>query len=67
MADHDQVHRAISDDGTEIDGQIKGQGDSKTTWRFILPFLSEHFTCYPLVPGRFIYPHGNNGCGWSAC
>ncbi len=52
-----QVNRAISEDGTEIVGQVKGQGpplvllpagpgDSKTTWRFMLPFLSEHFTCY---------------------
>lgn len=57
MENFDQVKRVISNDGTEISGQVKGQGpplvllpagpgDSITTWKFLLPFLTEHFTCY---------------------
>lgn len=51
------VHRAVSDDGTEIVGRAHGEGqslvlvhgaleDGDLTWDSILPFLSERFTCY---------------------
>ena len=59
MEDFDQINRAISDDGTEIVGRVKGQGlplvflpagpgDSLTTWKILPPFLIDHFTCYLL-------------------
>lgn len=53
----DRIHRAVSDDGTEIAGRVQGEGppivlvhgglgDGETSWRFMLPFLVDHFTCY---------------------
>jgi pimeloyl-ACP methyl ester carboxylesterase len=53
----DRIHRALSDDGTQVAGRVYGQGpplvllpagpgDSETSWRGVLPFLSERFTCY---------------------
>lgn len=55
--DKDRIHRAISDDGTEIAARVHGQGpplvlvhgsleDGDLDWASILPFLSERFTCY---------------------
>jgi pimeloyl-ACP methyl ester carboxylesterase len=55
----DRIHRAVSADGTEIAGRVQGQGpplvlvpagpgDCETTWRYVLPLLSERFTCYLL-------------------
>jgi len=52
-----KVHRTVSDDGTEIAGRISGQGpplvlmpagpgDSETSWRYVLPYLIDRFTCY---------------------
>ena len=55
----ERTHRAVSSDGTEIVGRVHGHGpplvllpggpgDSETTWRFLLPLLREHFTCYAM-------------------
>ena len=51
------VHRAVSDDGTEIAGHVRGHGpplvlvhaglgDGVLDWDAALPFLSDRFTCY---------------------
>lgn len=51
------IHRAVSDDGTEIAGRVHGQGpplvlvhgsleDGDLDWAAMLPFLHERFTCY---------------------
>jgi len=72
MEDFNQIYRAVSDDGTEIVGRVTGQGpplvllpagpgDSITTWRFLLPFLSDHFTCYLVdTRGRGLSAHSND-------
>lgn len=55
--DKDRIHRAVSDDGTEIAGRVHGQGpslvlvhggleDGDLCWAAMLPFLRERFTCY---------------------
>ncbi len=55
--DEDQIHVAVSNDGTTIAGRVQGQGapivlvhgglgDGEVSWFFLLPFLVEHFTCY---------------------
>jgi pimeloyl-ACP methyl ester carboxylesterase len=55
--DEDQIHVAVSNDGTKIAGRVQGQGapivlvhgglgDGEVSWFFMLPFLVEHFTCY---------------------
>ena len=55
--DEEQVHVAISNDGTKIAGRVQGQGpplvlvhgglgDGDASWLFMLPFLVEHFRCY---------------------
>lgn len=55
----DRIHRAVSADGTEIAARVHGRGpalgllpagpgDCETTWRYVLPFLRERFTCYLL-------------------
>jgi pimeloyl-ACP methyl ester carboxylesterase len=54
-----RIHRATSDDGTEIVAHVRGQGppvvllpagpgDSELSWRHVVPFLSEQCTCYLL-------------------
>jgi len=59
METADRVHRARSEDGTEIVGRIVGDGpplvllpagpgDCETTWRPVLPFLEHRFSCYLL-------------------
>lgn len=53
----DRIHRALSHDGTEIGARMHGQGpplilvhggvgNGETSWRFLVPLLSRHFTCY---------------------
>lgn len=52
------VHRTVSADGTEIAGRVLGRGPAivfvhgglgdDDSWRFLLPFLQDRFTCYPL-------------------
>ena len=55
--DDEQIHVAVSSDGTTIAGRVQGQGpplvlvhgglgDGNVAWLFMLPFLVEHFTCY---------------------
>jgi pimeloyl-ACP methyl ester carboxylesterase len=60
----DRIHRAISDDGTEIAGRVQGQGpplvlvhggigDGDLAWEALLPHLIDRFTCYlPSTRGR---------------
>lgn len=52
------VHGTVSADGTEIAGRVLGRGPAivfvhgglgdEDSWRFMLPFLQDHFTCYTL-------------------
>jgi pimeloyl-ACP methyl ester carboxylesterase len=60
----DRILRAVSADGTEIAGRVRGQGpalvlvhggigDGDTAWRALLPYLTDRFTCYlPSTRGR---------------
>lgn len=60
----ERIHRAVSDDGTEIAGCVHGQGpplvllhgalyDGDTAWAEMLPYLTDHFTCFlPSTRGR---------------
>ena len=60
----DQIHRAVSADGTEIAGRVRGQGpalvlvhgpvhDGDIAWEALLPHLTDRFTCYvPSLRGR---------------
>ena len=62
--EQNRIHRAVSKDGTEIAGSIHGQGpplvlfhggleDGDTGWKNLMPYLSDHFTCYlPSMRGR---------------
>lgn len=54
-----RIHRAVSDDGTEIAGRVHGQGsplvlvhgaleDGDTCWEALLPLLRERFACYAM-------------------
>lgn len=54
-----RIHVAISNDGTRIAGRVEGHGpalvlvhgglgDGEVSWRFMLPFLADHFTCYQM-------------------
>ena len=56
--DDEQVHVAVSSDGTTIAGRVQGQGpplvlvhgglgDGNVSWLFMLPFLVEHHTLLP--------------------
>lgn len=56
---HERIHRAVSDDGTEIAGRVRGHGpplvlvhgalaDGEGEWGAALPLLSEHFTCFTM-------------------
>ncbi len=58
MHDH-RSHTAVSGDGTEIVGAVRGvgpplvlvhggAGNGEVSWRFLLPHLEERFTCYAL-------------------
>ncbi len=55
----DRIHRATSEDGTQVTAHVHGQGpplillpagpaDAETTWHYALPYLSESFTCHLL-------------------
>jgi pimeloyl-ACP methyl ester carboxylesterase len=55
----ERIHRARSDDGTEIAGRVQGEGpplvlvhgafaDGDLEWEGLLPRLSEQFTCYTM-------------------
>ena len=58
------VHRAVSADGTDIAGRVRGRGpalvlvhggigDGDIAWEALLPRLSDRFTCYlPSTRGR---------------
>jgi pimeloyl-ACP methyl ester carboxylesterase len=60
----DRTHAARSADGTEIVGDVRGEGpplvlihgsleDGRTCWRAMLPILERRFTCYlPSTRGR---------------
>jgi len=61
---HEQVHRTVSSDGTEIVGRVHGEGpalvlihggigDGDIAWEGVLPHLIDRFTCYlPSTRGR---------------
>lgn len=55
----ERIHRAVSDDGTEIAGRVHGQGpplvlvpgamcDGETAWEPLLANLTDRFTCFAL-------------------
>ncbi len=55
-----RIHRATSDDGTEIAGRVHGQGlplvlvpgamsDAEFIWGPLLPLLTEHFECFAMT------------------
>ena len=60
----DRIHRAVSADGTEIAGRVRGQGpplvlihggfgDGEFAWDELLAHLTDRFTCYlPSTRGR---------------
>jgi pimeloyl-ACP methyl ester carboxylesterase len=60
----DQIHRAVSADGTEIAGRVHGQGpslvllhgaphDGDLAWEALVPHPADRFTCYlPSWRGR---------------
>lgn len=64
----DRIHRVASEDGAEIAGRVPGEGpplvlvhgglgDGEDSWRFLLPFLVERFTCYLVsTRGRGLSP-----------
>ncbi|MGH3039326.1 MAG: alpha/beta fold hydrolase [Gaiellaceae bacterium] len=60
----ERIHRAVSADGTEIAGRVRGRGsalvlvhggigDCDVAWEALLPHLADRFTCYlPSTRGR---------------
>ncbi|GAB2657120.1 alpha/beta fold hydrolase [Kribbella swartbergensis] len=60
----ERIHRAVSADGTEIAGRVRGRGpalvlvhggigDGDIAWEALLPYLTDRFTCYlPSTRGR---------------
>jgi pimeloyl-ACP methyl ester carboxylesterase len=60
----ERIHRAISADGTEIAGRVRGRGpalvlvhggigDGDVAWEALVPHLTDRFTCYlPSTRGR---------------
>lgn len=67
-----KVHRAVSDDGTEIAGRVHGEGpptvlvpgamgDGEFVWDSLLPFLTDRFTCYAMsVRSRGLSGHSTD-------
>lgn len=67
-----EIHRAVSDDGTEIVGRVHGQGpplvlvpgalgDGETVWEPLLPLLTDRFTCYAMsTRGRGLSGHSTD-------
>ncbi len=59
-----EIHRTVSDDGTEIAGGVHGQGpplvlvhggphDGDLAWESLVPHLTNQYTCYlPSIRGR---------------
>lgn len=66
------IHRAISDDGTEIAGRVHGEGpplvlvpgamgDGEFVWDSLLPSLTDRFTCYTMsVRSRGLSGHSSD-------
>jgi len=60
----ERIHRAVSADGTEIAGRVRGRGpslvlvhggigDGEVAWEAMLPYLTDRFTCHlPSTRGR---------------
>lgn len=67
-----RIHRADSDDGTEIAGRVHGEGpplvlvpgamgDGEFVWDPLLPSLTERFTCYTMsVRSRGLSGHSTD-------
>ena len=63
------IHRAVSEDGTELAGRVHGRGppvvlvpgamgDGEFVWDPLLPFLTDQFTCYAMsVRSRGLSDH----------
>ncbi len=66
------LHRVVSDDGTEIVGRVHGQGpplvlvhgalgDGEIAWAPLLPLLTDRFTCYTMsLRGRGLSGHSTD-------
>lgn len=66
------IHRAVSDDGTEIAGRVHGEGpplilvpgamgDGEFVWDPLLPLLTDRFTCYTMsVRSRGLSGHSTD-------
>ena len=67
-----RIHRAVSDDGTEIAGRVHGDGpslvlvpgamgDGEFVWDPLLPSLTDRFTCYTMsVRSRGLSGHSTD-------
>lgn len=67
-----EIHRAFSDDGTEIAGRVHGEGpplvlvpgamgDGEFVWDPLLPLLTDQFTCYTMsVRSRGLSGHSTD-------
>lgn len=65
----ERIHRAVSEDGTQIAGRVQGHGppvvlvhgamaDGDSEWGPLLPLLTDRFTCYlPSTRGRGLSEH----------
>jgi pimeloyl-ACP methyl ester carboxylesterase len=68
----ERIHRAISQDGTEIAGRVHGDGvplvfvhgafgDGENAWRTLLPWLTDQYRCYLLsLRGRGLSGHSDD-------